>query len=170
MDRAANPEIVAAQVEEMQSADQYKFNLFRFTAKAKSGHTLSTEFDEWKPRLPSSKKPSGADTIDYIERMFLQWYEVGQNQSELLECARELVRARHERCNAAPARWERFSACHEYDCRQQLCESVEPFHNRDDFEIHLIREHGFRPGEPEFIDELRECQTSFPYKNRPGAS
>lgn len=159
VDRATDPEFVASQVSDMADSGQYSYELFRFNAKSGSGHTLSTAFDEWKPRS------TGADTIDYIEKAFNKWYNVEENRNRIHLCAKALVQIRHKRCEADPARWERFAACHEYGCRQEHCERVGSFTNRDEFENHLIDDHQFQRGDATFIDELEHCRASFPYKN-----
>lgn len=166
IDGATNPEIIQDLVEGMEDTTEYNFKYFRFNATPTTGHVLKTKLDEWKPRSPAfrrSRKPAGHRTIEYIRRAFDQWFTIEEIRTQLHECAAELVRAPHARCDTDPARWERFAGCHKYTCGQSPC-MKDPFINRDEFEAHLVADHGFAGNSTSLSDEVDRSRARFPYK------
>jgi hypothetical protein len=156
-DKATNPENVHARVEER--ADREDFDYFRLNAPG----FLEVDLDEWKPK-------SGARTLEKIRRRFNEWLRDPQNDEDLQDCAKALVRQRRARAMDRD-QWQHFAIGAVYTCLG--CMEVTPcraeFKNKASFRSHLLGHHGLaRDGltADQIPDNvLKTCMARFQYRS-----
>ena len=138
----SNPESVHEKVERRQQQHHHQNMAYWRFNPSKEEHLLNMSLDEWKPkRSPRLKKSPGWRTISEIQSTFEKWAVQTDVQTELRECARQLVEQRRLRMKNE-VKWEQFSTLTDYRCNHRPCEKKHrTFTNLKEFEEHLKDDH-----------------------------